>query len=78
MLSFIPDPTMMDKNTIEVLEKVEVNRRKQWFMQAIVPVPELEEIFQTEYSNEERIFAYAHFYANCHPQSSWIHLCKML
>ena len=47
-------------------------------MQATVPVPELEAIFQTEYSNEERIFAYAHFYANCHPQSSWIHLCKML
>ena len=70
---------MTVENVIEVIENVAVDRRKAWFMQEIVPHPLLEETFQIEYSTEEeRILAYADFYTNCHPQSSWIHLCKML
>ena len=70
---------MTVENMIEVIENVAVHKRKTWFMQEIVPHPLLGEIFQTEYSTEEeRIYGYAHLYVNCHPHSSWTHLCKML
>ena len=67
------------ENVVGVMEKVAVERRKEvWSWGGIVPDPELEEIYQKYSTEEQRIHACADFYVNCHPDSSWAHLCQTL
>ena len=74
-----PEPTLTVENVVGVIENVAVERRKEvWSRCGIVPRPLLEEIYQ-KYSTEElRIHACADIYVNCHPDSSWTHLCQRL
>ena len=74
-----PDPTLTVKNIVEVMENVAVERRKEvWSSRDIVPDPQLEEIYQKYSTEEQRIHACADTYVNCHPHSSWTHLCQIL
>ena len=67
------------ENVVEVMEKVAVERRKEvWSWVDIVPGPQLEEIYQKYSTEEQRIHACADIYVNCHPDSSWTHLCQGL
>ena len=69
---------MTVKNVIGVMENVAVERRKEvWFQLDIVPRPQLE-IYQKYSTEEQRIHACADVYVNCHPESSWTHLCQRL
>ena len=43
-----------------------------------VPDTQLEEIYQNYSSEDQRLHACADFYVNCHPKSSWTHLCRRL
>ena len=70
---------MTVKNVIGVMENVAVERRKEiWSIRVIVPHPQLEEIYRKYSTEEQRIHACADVYVNCHPVSSWTHLCQML
>ena len=44
----------------------------------IVPHSQLEEIYRKYSTEEQRIHACADVYINCHPVSSWTHLCRGL
>ena len=61
-----PDPTLTIENVISVMETVAVDRRKS----ILVPDTLLEECYQN--------YACADIYVNCHPESSWTHLCQRL
>ena len=64
------------ENVTGVMESVAVERRKElWSKWGIVPDPQREEKYSTE---EQRIHACADIYVNCHPESSWTHLCQRL
>ena len=70
---------MTVKNVIGVMENVIVERRKEgWSRGDIIPDPQLEEIYQKYSTEEQRIHACADIYVNCHPESSWTHLCQRL
>ena len=74
-----PEPTPTVENVTGVMESVAVERRKEvWSISAIVPGPQLEEIYRKYSTEERRIHACADFYINCHPWSSWTHLCQGL
>ena len=74
-----PEPTLTVENVTGVMESVAVERRKEvWSKYAVVPGPRLEEIYQNYSTEEQRIHACADFYVNCHPSSSWTHLCQGL
>ena len=70
---------MTVENVIGVMDNVAVKRRKWvWFERDIIPCPQLEEIYQKYSTEEERVHARADVYVNCHPESSWTHLCQRL
>ena len=74
-----PDLTMTVENVFGVMENVAVVRRKEvWSRWNIVPPPQLEEIYQTYSTEEQRIHACADFYVNSRPDSSWTNLCQEL
>ena len=67
------------ENVVGVMEKVAVERREEvWFEWDIVPHSQLEEIYWKYSTEEQRIHACADIYVNCHPHSSWTHLCEGL
>ena len=67
------------ENVVGVVENVAVERRKEvWSKWNTVPDPQLEEIYQKYSTEEQRIHACADIYVNCHPESSWTHLCQRL
>ena len=67
------------KNVIGVMENVAVERRKEvWSNWDTVPHPQLDEIYRTYSTEEQRIHACADVYVNCRPESSWTYLCKRL
>jgi hypothetical protein len=73
------EPTLTVENVAGVMEKATVERRKEvWSRWDIVPGRQLEEIYQKYSTEEQRIHACADIYVNCHPDSSWTHLCKGL
>ena len=53
-------------------------RREVWSRGAIVPPPQLEEIYQKYSTEEQMIHACADVYVNCRLESSWTHLCEGL
>ena len=62
-----------------MIENVAVERRKEvWSKRGIIPDQQLEEIYQKYSTEGQRIHACADFYVNCHPDSSWTHLCQSL
>ena len=70
---------MTVKNVIGVMENVAVERRREvWSQWDIFPPPQLEEVYQKYSTEEQRIHACADVYVNCHPKSSWAHLCQKL
>ena len=74
-----PEPTLTVENVTGVMESVVVERRRVlWSIGDIVPHPQLEEIYQKYSTEEQRIHACADIYVNCHPDSSWTHLCQGL
>ena len=74
-----PEPTLTVENAIGLMESVAVERRKEvWSDLDIVPRPQLEEIYQKYSTEEQRIHACTDIYVNCHPFSSWTHLCQRL
>ena len=67
------------KHVTGVMEAVAVERRKEvWTKQSIVPHTHLEEIYQKNSTEEQRIRSCADFYVNIHPEPSWTHLCLRL
>ena len=73
------EPTLTVENVAGVMEKVAVERRKEvWSGGDIVPYPQLKEIYQKYFTEEQRMHACADIYVNCHPDSSWTHLCRRL
>ena len=67
------------ENVAGVMEKVAVERRKEvWSLRDVVPVPQLNKIYQKYSTEEQRIHACADFYVNCRPDSSWTDLCHRL
>ena len=74
-----PDPTLTVENVIGVMVNVaEHRRRKVWSRGNSIPDPQLEEIYQKYSIEKQRMQACADFYVNCHPASSWKHLCHRL
>ena len=74
-----PDHALTVENATEVLKNVAVERRKNvWSRWGIVAYPQLKEIYQKYSTEEQRIYACADIYVNCHPESSWTHLCQRL
>ena len=70
---------MTVKNVIGVMENVAVERRREvWSRWGIVPYPQLEEIYQKYFTEEQRIHACTDIYINCNPEPSWTHLCQGL
>ena len=75
----VPEPTLNVENVVGVMKNVAVERRKEvWSDRDIVPYPQREVIYQKYSTEEQRIHACADFYVNCHPGSSWTHLCRGL
>ena len=73
------EPTLTVDNVVGVLENVALERKKEvWSGGDIIPCPQLEEIYQKYSTEEQRIRACADIYVNCHPHSSWTHLCQRL
>ena len=70
---------MTVENVIGVMENVAVERRREmWSRGAIVPDPQLEEIYQKYSTEQQRIHACADVCVNCNPESSWTYLCQSL
>ena len=70
------EPTLTVENVVGVMEKVAVERRKEaWSRGDIIPSSQRVEIYHTYSTEEQRIHAYADFYVNCLPHSSWTLLC---
>ena len=77
---YVPqEPSLTNDNVLGVIENVAVERRREvWSRQCIVPDEQLEDIYQNYSIEEQRIHACADIYVNCHPDSSWMHLCQGL
>ena len=74
-----PDPTLIVENVVGVMENVAVGRRKEvWSNLGIIPDPQLKEIYEQYSTEEQRMYACADIYVNCHPESSWTHLWQGL
>ena len=80
------EPTLTVENVAGVMETVVVERRKEvwsgWDFIVnnlqLVPDLQLKEIYQKYSTEEQRIHACADIYVNCHLDSSWTHLCRIL
>ena len=79
-MSTSTDPTLTVEKVADVMEKVEVDKRRQVWRTVLAcrwesPVDQLYSCHSTE---KEKTLSCSDTYVNCYPESSWKHLTKLL
>ena len=79
-MSISTDPTLTVEKVADVLEKIEVDKRRQvwWRVLTWNGKSPVDQVYSSHSTEKEKTLSCSDTYVNCYPGSSWEHLTSQL